>query len=279
MLVTLTSASGAPGVSTTALGVTLTAPVAHTLLVEADPAGYSPTLAGYWQGNVPHSHSLINLVEADREGRLAEAIHTQIMTLRSDPIGLVTSTASVLPGLKNAAQAEAMRHTWDPLGQRLSAMARDQATLGVVIDAGRFAPASGNIELWRHSDVIALMTTPTLAAASAIRSALVPLRRRLAASRSNASLGLIVVGDAPAFGGYPARDFSAAVGIDVIAEIPHAPRHAAIFSANTRLPRWPLSRSLYLRSVSTLWSRLEAHYESHQPDWVLTQQQAGVTRV
>lgn len=276
MLVALISTSGAPGVSTTAIGMTLTAPVAHTLLVEADPAGYSPTLAGYWQSNVPHSHSLINLVEADREGRLPEALHTQIMSLRPPT---PTDTASVLPGLMNAAQAEAMRRTWDPLGNRLSTMARDQTNLGVIIDAGRFSPYSGQLDLIRHSDVIAIMTRPTLTAAVAVRSALVPLRRALAASRSNASLGLILVGDAPPFGGYPARDFVAGVGIDVISEIPWTPSHAAIFSANSPLPRWSMKRSLYLRKISHLWPAIEAHYESHQPDWVMTQGAAGGVRV
>lgn len=266
MFLTLLSASGAPGVSTTALGVTLNAPIAHTLLVEADTAGYSPTLAGYWQAGVPHSHSLINLVEAHREGRLAQDLPRQVMRLDNNSDG---TTSSVLPGLMNAAQGEAMRKTWDPVGHQLASMTRDNQHLGIIVDGGRLAPSSGSFNLIRHSDVIAIMTRPTLTAAVAVQSALVPLRKTLQASRSNASIGLVLVGGAPTFGGYDARDFSHAVGLDVITEIPDAPRHAAAFSFNTPLPRWSIKKSVYLRSIRNLWAHVERHHTTHQPEWVL----------
>ena len=52
-LTVLTSASGSPGVSTSALGMSLawSKPV---LLVEADPTGGSAILAGWFHGRPPH---------------------------------------------------------------------------------------------------------------------------------------------------------------------------------------------------------------------------------
>ena len=69
-LIVLTSASGSPGVSTTALGLALTwrRPV---LLVEADPTGGSGLLAGYFRGQAAPSQSLIDLAFAHRAGSLA----------------------------------------------------------------------------------------------------------------------------------------------------------------------------------------------------------------
>jgi hypothetical protein len=48
-LIVLTSASGSPGVTTTALGLALTW-VRPVLLVEADPTGGSGSPAGYFRG-------------------------------------------------------------------------------------------------------------------------------------------------------------------------------------------------------------------------------------
>ena len=48
-LIVLTSASGSPGVTTSAVGLALTWP-RPALLVEADPTGGSSVLAGYLRG-------------------------------------------------------------------------------------------------------------------------------------------------------------------------------------------------------------------------------------
>ena len=59
----LTSAKGAPGVSTAALAMTLLWPRA-ALLAECDPAGGSSVLAGYLRGTVEHSRGLLSLALA-----------------------------------------------------------------------------------------------------------------------------------------------------------------------------------------------------------------------
>ena len=72
-LITLTSASGSPGVTTTAVGLALCWP-RPVLLVEADPTGGSAIAAGYLRGGAAPSDSLIDLAFAHRDGALLEAI-------------------------------------------------------------------------------------------------------------------------------------------------------------------------------------------------------------
>ena len=61
----LTSAKGAPGVSTAALAMTLLWPRA-ALLAECDPAGGSSVLAGHLRGEVDHSRGLLPLALAQQ---------------------------------------------------------------------------------------------------------------------------------------------------------------------------------------------------------------------
>ena len=59
-VVTLSSASGSPGVTTTALGLALLWP-RPVLLIEADPTGGSNLLAGYFRGTRQYDAGLIEL--------------------------------------------------------------------------------------------------------------------------------------------------------------------------------------------------------------------------
>ena len=72
-LITLTSASGSPGVTTTAVGLALCWP-RPVLLVEADPTGGSAIAAGYLRGGTAPTDSLIDLAFAHRDGTLVDAI-------------------------------------------------------------------------------------------------------------------------------------------------------------------------------------------------------------
>ncbi len=83
-MIALTSAKGAPGVTTTALALTLVWP-RPVLLAECDPAGDSSLLAGYLQGSVEHTRGLLGLLAASRRGELADAFWSQTLPLAPDP--------------------------------------------------------------------------------------------------------------------------------------------------------------------------------------------------
>ena len=57
-IVCLTSASGSPGVTTTAVGMAFSWP-RPVLLVEADPTGGSGVLAGFLRGTTPYDAGVI----------------------------------------------------------------------------------------------------------------------------------------------------------------------------------------------------------------------------
>jgi len=90
-IISLTSAKGAPGVSTTALAMALSWP-RPVILIEADVAGSSSYLAGYLQGQTPHDRGLVDLAMANRGGDLIGVIHTNSLPL---PGG---HTARLVPG-------------------------------------------------------------------------------------------------------------------------------------------------------------------------------------
>ena len=79
-VLSLFSASGAPGVTVTSLGLAL-AWQRHVMLVDADASGSSSVLAGYLQGQTVHDRGLLDLAVANRVGNLSSAIATVSMPL------------------------------------------------------------------------------------------------------------------------------------------------------------------------------------------------------
>ena len=79
-IIVLTTAAGAPGASTTALGVTLSWP-GPALLVEADPAGTS-LVPGWFRGAIdPQERNIVNLALVERAEDLTEAIFDQAVSI------------------------------------------------------------------------------------------------------------------------------------------------------------------------------------------------------
>lgn len=72
-LVVLMSASGSPGVTTTALGLAIGWP-RPALLVEADPTGGSAIAARYLRGNLVPAETITDLALAERAGALSSAL-------------------------------------------------------------------------------------------------------------------------------------------------------------------------------------------------------------
>ncbi|CAN5190553.1 hypothetical protein BH09ACT9_BH09ACT9_05820 [soil metagenome] len=254
MYLALISASGAPGVSTTALALALNSPSKNTLLVEADPIGSSPVLAGYLLGGRDHDKSLINLVDANRHGRLKSALASEVITFPD-------TTVSVLPGLLHSAQVDAMRGVWSPLGIHLAGLAVDDAN--VIVDAGRIGQHGSPVEMIVSATTIAIVTRTTRPALAALRASINGLRQQLSATQSTASLGLILIGESP----YNADEVAKVTGLDVIAVIPDS-KDAKVFSDGEVLTKWRRRRSLYLHALHrTTWPKIEKFAATHQADW------------
>lgn len=115
---TLCSVGGAPGATTTALGLAMTWP-SEALLIDADPSGAQPVPAGFFRGTQTLSGGLIELPQAVERGVLAAVIDRLAVPLPG-------SSARLLPGIESPRQMRALPSLWAPL-----------AELGVVVGHDR----------------------------------------------------------------------------------------------------------------------------------------------
>lgn len=238
MLISLVSASGSPGVSTTALGLALAWP-RDVILLEADTTGYSPTLAGYFGGTVVPRSTLLDLHPgADFEEQLMNSSVPLVET--QDP------TRRLVPAISNPLQGRALSSRWEALASGLYDLER--AGMDVIADLGRINAPFFATPLLRLADVSALLLRPTIPATLAASSTI--SHRGL-----NADDGL----SAPAFhlltvaapGTYSAGEVSRALRQGVIGTIPWAEKHAAVLAHGAPRPR-RFESSSYMRSLSGL---------------------------
>src|ERR1700710_1505168 len=111
-LVVLASASGSPGVTTSAVGLTLSWP-RPVLLVEADPTGGSAVLAGYFRGSAAHTGGLLDLAWAQRAGAVSGGPAEAVMPVPG-------SSVSLLPGVRSHEQSRSLAGLWDALAVTLA---------------------------------------------------------------------------------------------------------------------------------------------------------------
>ena len=260
-VVALTSARGAPGVSTAALAMTLLWP-RPALLVEADAGGGSSVLAGYLRGTVDHSRGLLGLAMAHRHDELEQALWSQSVPLTTQaadgPAG--ASDRWVLPGLSDAAQAPSTTRLWGPLASLLTSLER--AGTDVLVDAGRLGAAHAPTPLLRQADLVLLVLGTGLPAVAAARARLAVLREDLAVTDSTASgqscqLGLLLVGEGRP---YTAREIAASLGVPVVACLSWDPASAEVLAAGAA-PGRRFASSALVRSVRAAISASQDHID------------------
>jgi hypothetical protein len=248
----LTSAKGAPGVSTAALAMTLLWPRA-ALLAECDPAGGSSVLAGYLRGTVDHSRGLLPLALAQRHEPLEQALWAQTVPLTGDPHAASSAAGAgdrwLLPGLSDAAQAPSTAALWGPLGSVLTSL--EGAGTDVIVDAGRLGAAHAPTALLRQADLVLLVTGTNLPAVAAVKARLNVLRADLSVTGSSgrtdghlSSVGLLLVGEGRP---YSAKEISAVCGVPLVASLAWDPASAEVLAAGAtpgrRFETSPLVRS------------------------------------
>ena len=124
-VVALTSASGSPGATTTALGLALLWP-RPILLVEADPTGGSGLLAGYFHGTREYEAGLIEL--ALTASNLSDALADVARPIEG-------TTVSFVAGTRSHTQASALPDLWAPLAETLGEL--ETSGQDVIVDAAR----------------------------------------------------------------------------------------------------------------------------------------------
>lgn len=264
-VIALTSLTGAPGVTTTAVAWAMHAQ-RPTLIIEADVTGGSAILAGVWQGTLRHEPSILALASMDPEQFTATLWrHAVPLPERGD--------RWVLPGIGHGVQAAAMQGVWQPLSAVLSQIST-QTGVDILIDAGRLGTAGSAWPLIENADAVLLLTDSTIPALNAVHIALPDLRAELDATGSHERLAVVPIlaaamtsqlgatarGEHPADGAvrpYSRGNVAAtAHPTKAIAAIRHDPRAAAVFSDG--MPSGRFVRG-YLDDIRRLTEATEDH--------------------
>lgn len=236
----LASASGAPGVTTTALGLALNWP-REVLLADCDRDPAQVLLAGRLRGAEHDGKGLSGLASAQRERRLHQLVlDSQTIalpgSLEADPV-----RRRYLPGFTHQASALLFESVWPVLATQLCAM-RDADSL---IDAGRIGREGLPEALVRASDAILVVCRTNLPALAGLRLHLPPLLESVPRFASAAEVGLVLIGEGQPYG---RSEIERQFAVPVWAVIDFAPKSAAVWFEGLPETR-RFSASSYARSV------------------------------
>jgi len=250
-VIALTSARGAPGVSTIALAMALTWS-RPTLLLEADTAGSSTFLAGYLRGTISHDVGLVDLALAQRDNDVLGGI-------QRSSIALPGGRTRLVPGLTSPVQSRTVAPVWDAIAAALHQL--DQHGTDVIIDAGRLGTLGGPQPLLRAADAVLMVTRSNLPAIAALRAAAPVLREDLHARGPGQDvLSLLVIGQGKP---YSAKDIGGALELPATACIDFDPVNAEVLSLGATAPR-RFQQSGFVRSINAANSALERQLAERQ---------------
>ncbi|MFV2102086.1 hypothetical protein [Micromonospora sp. LOL_024] len=217
MLVMVTSVSGAPGVSTAALGVAALWPNKPGLLVEADPCG--GVVAARF--GVRQEPGLAALAAAARHGLPAGGPARFVQPL---PLGV---HAVVGPGAAETAAGAVSVLAGQP--EALAGLAPV-----VLLDAGRLYPGSPAHGLLRRVDALLIVTSGNTEYLDHVDTRLTGLRGSMSTTR----VGVAVAGKCS----YEPQEISKRLGVPVWAHLPADRWGAAVLSGRLSGPAWTRTR-------------------------------------
>lgn len=229
-LVTITSASGSPGASTTALGMAMTWG-SPCLYLEADPTGSSYLGAGYYRGEaMPTERTVADLAIPAREGVLAETLPMYLARLGE-------SETFILPSAHGHTQAGGLSS--DIWAQIATTLTSSTNAVDTIADIGRLGLAGSPRPLLTAADMVLLVLRSDLPGIIGAQSWARSLRDARAGLTETLGLVLITPGHRARRGipHHSAREISTVLGLPVVATIPDLPDEAAVFSHGTTSPR------------------------------------------
>lgn len=245
-LIGLTSLSGSPGVTTTAVAWA-TCSQNPTLLIEADLTGGSPILAGRFRSALPHERSLLALATYDAQASTADVLREQALALPG-----AVADSKVVPGLAEQSQVGAMTGLWPDLGLALQELSTQQG-VDVLVDLGRLSPSSP-WSLVGHLEQLLVLAPATLPGLITLHNNLPGVANRL----TQTALGVVLV--APAREGFGVKEASQVLDpVPVLAAVAHLPKPAAAYSLG-----WPQATKAGLRALHKELYRLQDASAQHR---------------
>lgn len=235
----LTSASGAPGVTTTALGLTLAWPQ-PCLLVDADRSASQAILAGHLRGEAATA-GLEALLQAHRErAPLGEVLQAAQRSLPDAP------DRTFVPGFTHLGAVDLFDSAWPTLLAEFALLQPD-----VIVDAGRTDHRGLPEALVRGADLVAIVCRTSLVGLAGLRLHLTQLLELGPVE----GVGLILVGPGRP---YAAAEVAAQFQVPVLAQIDWDPGTAEELNSGPlpgkRRQRTPLVSSLN-RAAAALHAR------------------------
>ncbi|MBA9003052.1 hypothetical protein [Thermomonospora cellulosilytica] len=243
----LISPGGAPGVTTTALGLALTWP-GRVLLAECDPAGRR-VLPGFMaerlrQSPGPGLLGLAMAVQPDPRAT-AEALGEYTLPLTED------GQAELLHGIRDPRHVQQVAPLWRSLAETFAAVPGD-----VVADLGRVGSPDTPVPLLEAADAVVVVMRRTLAQVDAAVPRLEVLRGLVG---GGVPIGLCLIED----GSYGSADVARVLELPVFGELPLAVADARVLSDGAR-PRMTFRSSLLMRAVDGLGRRVRKAVEDRR---------------
>lgn len=243
-LYALVSPGGSPGVTTAALALSLGWP-GQVILAECDPSG-GDILAGLFAGHLPARNGLLALaMEAGQSpDAAAAALWPQLIELDDERGRLL------LAGMSDPRQGTALAPAWPVLAATLAAQPAD-----VIADCGRLDARGGPEPVLTTARLVVLVLRPSLRQVSKARARVEMLAELLGGTRR---VGLLLVGE----GTNSPREITRALGVPVVATLPHDQKAAAVLADGIGSRRGLQSRPLLraagpagraLREASVAW--------------------------
>lgn len=228
-VIALTSASASPGVTTTALGMSLLWP-RPVLLVEADPTGGSGVLAGFFRGAREYDSGMIELALSSYD--ITDALPSVVQRIEG-------SAAGFIAGTRSHAQSVGLRDLWQPLAGALADL--DATGQDVIVDAGRLGLVGAPEPLLANADVSLLVTRTTLPALAAARS----WSETVTKAAAWRDVCVLLVGEGQP---YSRKEVASVLGLPVVGAVADDRDSAAVYHRGAAPPRrfetGPLVRSL-----------------------------------
>ncbi|RHA41654.1 P-loop NTPase family protein [Cellulomonas rhizosphaerae] len=250
MLITLASAKGAPGVTTTARVLASVWP-SEVALVDADPAGGDVALWSPAPDGTPLDPDIGLLTLAVEARRGAASLQPHLQTIDG---GL-----QVVCGVQSPGQVAGMGPVWPSLGGILR-----QHPGTVIADVGRLLPDSPALPLVMDSDALVLVVRPTIEGYAHLRERLRWLTTFDSGMRAMPALGVIALTEPRDTASV--RDLELLLGhaglrVPVLGAVGIDQKSADVVAA--RIARG-IDRSLLVRSARQLVHPVQALGESRQ---------------
>jgi hypothetical protein len=241
-LISMVSAKGSPGVSTSAVGMALAwttgRPGRTVTLVDADVSGSAPS-STYQRHGLDDGRGLLAWAGAAASN---DSLDRQLVRLGD------VGTAFLLPGFPDGTRGVAMAGHWDSMLAALRADVVADRCHDILIDVGRLGSVHEAVPLIRGSDVVVLVLQPTY---DQVSFACAAAKSLITQYGVHIPIAALLVGERRP---YSWRDVAAAIDIPLLGVVAHDRKAAALISAGAL--DGSIRRSSLVRSGATVVAAL-----------------------